>query len=337
VQGQSELKTLFSFSAVNLGVHSSQISLSRLLPLFLFHYSNTNHLTFFQDPFPLSESLTILNDLSMSSSNNSTSGNSTFNPYTQPITILMADGITPVTVLLSDIDASNFYNTACTINYSAQMGACFIMFFVLVILTKDSKRRTAIFVLNTLSLLFGFLRALLLAIYFVSPWVDMYPTYTFDFTFVPGSAYTTSIAGTVIPLFMTITVNLSLVLQAYTVCKSMGNNVYQYAVIGLSCVVFLLAVGFRFAEAVTNSMAITDTNTYYAQAWIQTGALATETTSIWFFSIIFTGKLLWTLRIRRAMGWKQWSGVRILAAMGGCTMIIPCKWILHAKIEDESD
>ena len=93
----------------------------------------------------------------------------------------------------------------------------------------------------------------------------------------------------------------------------------------LSCLVLLLAVGFRFAEVVTNSMAIMSANNYFSQAWITTGALATETISIWFFSTIFTGKLIWTVHVRKQLGFRKWTNLQLLAAMGGCTMIIPCK------------
>ena len=254
----------------------------------------------------------------------SSPSNSTFDPTTQPVTIYMGDGVTPISFDLADVDAQNYYNTVSTINSSCQMGACFVMFFVLVVLTKESKRRTAIFILNSLSLVVGFLRALLLTLYFVSPWTRVYAEFSYDFSYVPRSAYATSVAGTVFPLLLTVTVNMSLVLQAYTVCKNLRNT-YRYPIIGLACLVLLAAVGFRFAEMVTNCLAIMSSASYVSQAWIQTGALATETSSIWFFSIIFTGKLIWTLVNRRVMGWKQWSGVRILAAMGGCTMIIPCK------------
>lgn len=254
----------------------------------------------------------------------SSTTNSTFDPYTQSITIYMADGVTPVAIKLSDIDGANSYGIMCAINYGCQMGACLVMFFVILVLTRDKKRRTAIFILNSLSLVFGFLRALLPALYFASPWYRVYPQATGDFSSVPRSAYATSVAGTIFPFLMMLTVNTSLVMQAYTVCKNM-HSVCRYAIIALAQLVLLAAVGFRFAEMVTNSMAIMWAGSYYSKMWIQTGTLVTETTSIWFFSIIFTGKLAWTLVTRKVMGWKQWSGVRILAAMGGCTMIIPCK------------
>jgi pheromone alpha factor receptor len=124
------------------------------------------------------------------------------------------------------------------------------------------------------------------------------------------------------PLFLTTTVNLSLVLQAYTVTKNM-RDLHRYAVIFLSGLIFFLALGFEFALVVTNSMAIVQAKIFNAQ-WIQRGTLYMETISIWFFSIVFTSKLVYTLYYRRKHGWKQWSGVKILAAMGGCTMLIPC-------------
>jgi pheromone alpha factor receptor len=248
----------------------------------------------------------------------------TFDPNTQTITILMADGVTPVYVSLTDVDASNWFNIASSINFGAQMGACFVMFFVVLVLTKSSKRRTAVFILNLLSLLFGFLRALLYVLYFPSPWCKTYSTFTGDVQFIPRTAYATSVAGSVMPLLLTITVNLSLLLQAYTVCKNMS-NIHRHIITLLSVVVILLAVGFRFAVTVTNAETILNADLYYTEEWIKMGSLVTETIAIWYFSIIFTGKLVYTLYDRRRRGWKQWSGVKILAAMGGCTMIIPCK------------
>lgn len=256
----------------------------------------------------------------------SSATNSSFDPYTQPVTIYLADGVTPTTFLLSDLDFISYYTHTRCINYSSQMGACFVMFFVLLVLTKESKRRTSMFILNILSLVFGFFRALLLTIYFVSPWNRVYPEFSGDYSSIPRSAFASSIASTVFPVLMTITVNMSLVIQAYTVCKNMNiHSIYRHAIVLLSCLVLLTAVGFHFIQMVTNSMAIMAAESFSSKQWVMTGALATETASIWFFSIIFTGKLVWTLVTRRMMGWKQWSGVRILAAMGGCTMLIPCK------------
>jgi len=249
--------------------------------------------------------------------------NTTFDPHNQTITILMPDGVTEVTVPLRDIDYANWYNNAGSLNYGAQLGACVVMFFCVFLLTNGRKRRSAIFILNLLSLILGALRALLLALFFVSPWVNTYPYWTGDYSEITQSEYATSVAAVVIPFLMTITILLSLVLQAHTVSKNM-DDIYRHIITGFGSAFLLVAVGFRFAQMVTNSMAILSHETYYSKKWITMGTLISQTASIWYFSLIFTGKLLFTLYTRRRNGWKQWSGVRILAAMGGCTMVIPC-------------
>ncbi|CZT41227.1 hypothetical protein WAI453_000140 [Rhynchosporium graminicola] len=245
-----------------------------------------------------------------------------FDPKAQSISFLMADGVTPVVLSISDIDAWFYYNATLCINYSAQMGACLVMLLVTAVLTKESKRRTPVYILNLLSLFLGFLRALLLALYSISAWAEFYAYFSLDWSVIPGPAYATSVAGAVIPLLMIITVNMSLFLQAHTVCKIMRKE-YIMMISFVSGLVFLLAVGFRFAQTITNSLAIMTAGHYFFQAWITVGALATETISIWYYSIIFTSKLLWTIYARKNLGLKKWSYIQILAAMGGCTMIIP--------------
>jgi pheromone alpha factor receptor len=245
-----------------------------------------------------------------------------FDPLLQNITLIMADGVTPVTIQLANIDRFFHYNCKTSINYGSQLGACAVMFIVTALLTQESKRRKPVYILNLLSLVFGILRALLLALYAVSPWTELYTFYTMDLSRVSRLAYATSVAGAIIPLFMTITVNASLFLQAYTVSKVMDKK-YVIGITALSGIVFLLALGFRFAQVVTNSKSIMDNSNYFDFAWIQTGTLATETISIWFYSIIFTGKLCWTIYTRKNLGFQQWSYIQILSAMGGCTMVIP--------------
>src|SRR4051812_1870161 len=115
----------------------------------------------------------------------SSATNSTFDPFSQNITILMSDGITPVVLSLTDIDANYWYNAASSINLGAQFGACVVMFFVVLVLTKEQKRRTPIFILNILSLVFGALRALFLTLYSVSDFAKLYPTFAIEVPVIP--------------------------------------------------------------------------------------------------------------------------------------------------------
>jgi pheromone alpha factor receptor len=104
---------------------------------------------------------------------------------------------------------------------------------------------------------------------------------------------------------------------------------YYYCVCALAFLVLLLAIGFRFTQCITNSMAITSDGTYYSKLWIRTGALVTETISIWFFSVIFTWKLFWTIMTRRKHGWNNLNPMQILMIMSGCTMVIPCPYLFY--------
>jgi len=232
-------------------------------------------------------------------------------------------GLPLVNTTLSSIDVSIWYNTAVAINFGAQAGACAVMLLVVLALSQAAKRRTPIFVLNVLSLFFGFLRGLFISLYFISHWVKLYPYFTNDYSSIPTRDYTISVIATVWPTLMCVTINLSLVLQAYTVTKNIGDR-YRYPVIALSSLVWFLAVGFQFAEMILNDIAIVQAK-YYAEQWIQHGSLYMQTISVWYFCVIFTSKLVYTLYYRQKHGWKQWSGVKILAAMSGCTMVIPCK------------
>ncbi|KAE9375299.1 hypothetical protein N431DRAFT_315264, partial [Stipitochalara longipes BDJ] len=245
-----------------------------------------------------------------------------FDPYSQNVTLILNDGVTPITFGVKDVDDWYFYAVKTSINFGAQLGACMVMFFATVFLTRESQRFKPVFILNLASLLLGALRALLLALWASSAWSEFYSYFSGDISHIHRDTIATSVAATVIPLLMTITVNMSLVLQAQTVCKVMEKK-YHYTLSALACIILFLAVGWRFAECVTNSMAITSNYTYYSKQYITTGALASETISIWFFSMIFTWKLFWTVMTRRKHGWANLNAMQALMIMSGCTMIIP--------------
>jgi len=247
-----------------------------------------------------------------------------FDPYSQNVTLLLSDGITPITFGVQDVDDWYSYAVKSRVNFATQVGACMVMFFATAFLTRESQRSKPVFILNLASLALGTLRPLLLILWATSPWSEFYSYFSGDISRVHKDTIATSVAATVIPVLMTITVNMSLVLQAQTVCKVMEKK-YYYTLSALACIVLLLAVGWRFAECVTNSMAITSDYTYFSKEYITTGALVCETISIWFFSLIFTWKLFWTIMTRRKHGWVNLNAMQALMIMSGCTMIIPCE------------
>ncbi|KAH8801708.1 fungal pheromone mating factor STE2 GPCR-domain-containing protein [Xylogone sp. PMI_703] len=248
--------------------------------------------------------------------------NSKFSPFTQNLTILLGDGVSQFNFTIQDLDGYNYYNTASCISFGAQAGASLAMLVIILVLSSEKRKKTPIFIFNVLSLVLSFLNSLLLALYFVGPWSEVWTQFALDFTYVPTSAYATTVTSNVIAALLTVTVNTSLTLQAYTVCQNYQKR-YKYIIISMAVLVLFSSVGFHFAQMVVLSYNTVRVTSSVGLEWIQTGSHSTETVSIWYFSMIFTVKLLYVLWERKQRGWKQWSAVRVLVLMSGCTMIIP--------------
>jgi pheromone alpha factor receptor len=248
-----------------------------------------------------------------------------FDPYTQNITLLMADGVTAFQVSLTDLDEFVLYNIQVSINYASQIGASIIMLVVVLLVTGESKRRSPIFVINVISLILSIIRSLLQTLYWVGPFSETYAYFSGDYSAVPRSAYANSIASILMTLLFLCTIELSLVLQTRVVCMTLRES-YQFIITAISLLITLLTVGFRFADMVENAIAIIGLETTYNLTWLASSALIMETISIWFFCLIFVGKLGITLYQRKKLGLRQWGPMQIICIMGGCTMVIPCKF-----------
>lgn len=271
--------------------------------------------------------------LKMSASDQTTA----FNPYTQNITFLMADGLTSFQVRVLDLDGFVLYNTQVGINYASQIGASIVMLAVVLLITKESKRRSPIFVVNVISLALSVIRSLLQTLYWVGPFSETYAYFSGDYSAVPRSAYANSIASTVMTLLFLCTIEFSLVMQTRVVCTTLRES-YRLIIMAVSLLITLLTIGFRFAEMVENAIAIIDLETMYSLTWLASTALIMETISIWYFCLIFVGKLGITLYQRKKLGLRQWAPMQIICIMGGCTMVIPCKlYFLPSKSSTSAD
>jgi pheromone alpha factor receptor len=255
----------------------------------------------------------------------STSQAPAFNPYTQNFTLLMADGVTPFQVGIPDLDNFVLYNTQVSINYATQIGASIVMLAVVILVTRESKRRSSLFFINVISLILSVIRSLLQTLYWVGPFNESYAYFSGDYSAVPNSAYSNSIASIVITLLLLCTVELSLVMQTRVVCTTLKES-HRLAIVALSLLITLLTVGFRFGDMVQNAKDIVDLVPTYS--WLASAALIMETISIWYYCLIFIGKLGLTLYQRKKLGLRQWGPMQIICIMGGCTMVIPCKFFI---------
>lgn len=247
-------------------------------------------------------------------------------PLQQNFTLLMSDGVTPFNVSVSDLDIFVKYSSEICINYGSQIGASVFMLVVVLLVTKEAKRKSPVFLLNVLSLAFSSIRSLLQALYWVGPFTEIYTYFSGDYSTVPKSAYAVSITATVMTFLLLCTVEVSLVLQTHVILRLAIKNIYRYSIMIVSLIVALQAIGFRFALMVLNVEAIMSLEDEYFLDRIASAALITETISVWYFCLIFVAKLGVTIYQRRKMKQKQWSVFSIILIMAGCTMVIPCKW-----------
>lgn len=251
---------------------------------------------------------------------------SEFDPLTQNITILMPDpnstGTIPLNVSIPMIDDAFYYADSVSICYGVQMGACIMMLLTVLLLTKRTKYKAPVFILNIVALSMAVASRALLAVFFLSSWYKFYALNTSDWSTVTNSAKATSVASAIIPLLMTIVVNTSLVLQTRAVVVGV-RPLYRHGIITLSVLVLLVAVGFRFTEMVTNVRAILYFESFDSWSWLIKGSLAAEMISIWFFCSIFTTKLVATVIARKKLGLRRWNPMYVLAVAGGCTMFVP--------------
>ncbi|RKF75636.1 Ste2 mating-type alpha pheromone receptor [Golovinomyces cichoracearum] len=255
-----------------------------------------------------------------------------FDQLSEQIKLITADGITPAAILKDELDNWNLYNVRASISFGFQTGAFCIMFIMTAVLTRTTRRRTPVHILNLLSLALGFFRGLFQALYFTSNWNGFLAYFAQDYSEVTKHDYTLSILSIITPVLFASTVTSSLVLQAHTVTK-LATQKWHFLTIFTSVLVLIIATGFRFANAFLNCRAVIHTESYFDFQWLQLSVLITETITIWFFSLIFTGKLIYTIWIRKNLGLTRWDHLQILSVMSACTMIIPSAFALVHYID----
>jgi len=244
-----------------------------------------------------------------------------FDPFHQSFTILFPDG-TPFNFTVDDINAYTQYGIRIAINFSSQIGACLMVLVVLLMLTKQEKRRSPIFILNALALALGVIRNVLLCMYFTGPWYHPYAVFALDYSRVPQTQYGISITSSTLTLLVLILVEISLILQIRVMCVT-ATSVLRFWITVLSITMAMIAIGFRFAYTVLNAIAIRAVESFTKYEWLGSATNITATISICVFSAIFTARLGLAIRQRKRLGLHQFGPMQILFVMGCQTMIIP--------------
>ncbi|KAJ5111580.1 hypothetical protein N7532_002115 [Penicillium argentinense] len=244
-----------------------------------------------------------------------------FDPYQQNITIRRADGL-PLVVPLVELDSFVQYNVRICINYGSQLGASLVLFVILLLLTRQEKRGSAVFTLNSLALLFNIIRLFFGVLHFDTGFEKIYPYFTYDYSAVETGAYVVSIFTTVFSTLLVVCIEISLVLQTQVVCATLRRRC-RVVLLGLSILVALVPIGFRFGWMIMNCIYILNIDYMDSIWWLESATSNVITTSICFFCAIFVTKLGYAIRQRNRLGVRDFGPMKVIFVCGCQTMTIP--------------
>lgn len=243
-----------------------------------------------------------------------------FNPHKQNISFFNPDGTT-VTVSLNELDAINEANVKVCSIFASQIGACALLFTVLIMLTKPDKRRAPIFLFNAFSLLLVIIRSVLQILYFVGPWAETYNYVAYYYEDIPRSDKYTSLFAGVVQLVLHICIMLSLVLQIRVVYAA--SPTINFVMTLISAAVAATSIGFVTVVVVQASQAIMSGIGY--NEWVYKVARGLFAGAIFFFSGVFCSKLAIAIRRRKVLNLKSFGPLQVIFIMGCQTMIVPGK------------
>lgn len=248
-----------------------------------------------------------------------------FDPHTQEVRFLLADGKTPIAVPIPEIDALNHISLSVCITYGAQLGACFIMLVVLVIMTPSNKFKTVSTILHILALVMCIIRMSLLIAYFPSGFNEFYNYWAVDYTSVSPGDYRTSIMGNVASLLVVIVIEAALVAQAQAMVH-MWHNAVKHTLFIVSILLTLLTVSWRLAFTIFQCQATLDLESAHPFRWVARWSVITNAVSICWYCAIFNIKLTTHVFCNRGIllrSCKSLTAMDALVMTNGILMIVP--------------
>ncbi|KAF2126940.1 hypothetical protein P153DRAFT_345676 [Dothidotthia symphoricarpi CBS 119687] len=244
-----------------------------------------------------------------------------FDAWEQQITLLHQDG-SNFTVTMTDFEFYRLYGIRRAINVGSQIGASIILLLVLLLLTRSEKRKSWIFVMNALCLVTNAVRCILSCTFLTGNFWHPYAQASGDWSRITSSDLATTVATNTMTLIVTILVMVSLSLQVWVVCIT-TIPVYRYFIMGITTLVALIAVGFKFAVIIISNEQTLKWNDMLPYQDLISTSYIMQAVAIWLFSCVFTWKLGHAIIQRRKLKMPQFGPMQIVFIMGCQTMIIP--------------
>ncbi|KAG5991001.1 hypothetical protein E4U43_004137 [Claviceps pusilla] len=250
----------------------------------------------------------------------------------QTITLLTPQD--PIAIPITSIDAFNDESISVSLNYGFQLGACFLLLLVTLLLTPPSKMLRPSSLLHMAALAVCIVRTALLEAFFLSPLNHLYPVWSGDFASVPRFHLHNSVAGTCFSLLLLMVLEAALMHQAWTMV-SLWPSAVKLSLVAASALVSLVTVGWRFAFAVVQSKAALGLVSTRSLGWVGKAALVLNCLSICWFCALFNVKLVLHLLtnrgiLRSASTRKALSPMEVLVMTNGVLMVVP---VIFAALE----
>lgn len=252
-----------------------------------------------------------------------------FDPFTQLVTFLAPDAKTPIQVPITSIDAFNDESISVSINYSFQIGACFIMLLIVLIMTPLNKLTRPSAVLHITALFLCIIRTAILQAFFLSPFNHFYQFWAQDYSSIPGHFFANSVAGNVFSLFLVVAIELALMHQAWTMIR-LWPALAKFAVAIVSALMALLAIGWRFAFTVVQVKSDLELTPDRSMGWLVHATLILDVLTVCWFCALFNVKLVMHLIANRGIlhSSSTLSPMEILVMTNGVLMVVPGKFNL---------
>ncbi|KAK4546807.1 hypothetical protein LTR36_001539 [Oleoguttula mirabilis] len=256
--------------------------------------------------------------------------NSSFDPYTQTFVVTAPDGVTALPGYMDELLLLQSISVTQGIIYGIQLGLAGLLLVVLMLMTKRDKRRSAVFLLNSLALLLLLIRNILTCTELHS---IFYNYYNWQLHYYPKggrlhTAQNLSITAEIFNFLIDAAIYSSLLLQVHIICCTIARTV-KLGIIGVATAVALMSLGVRLYLAVfnieysilgVNSLTI-PRNAYLTHIASVNNIVTVVTIAL--FSTIFVTKLAFAIHMRRKLNMKQFGPMQIIFVMGCQTLFVP--------------
>lgn len=245
----------------------------------------------------------------------------------QDITLIAPDNST-ITMSMELFNEYRLYTARLAISYGSQVGASFLLLLVLLLLTRAEKRKSSIFIINSLCLITNAIRCVLLSCYVTSTWWHPYSQLVNVYDNVTSEDEGTMVTENLFSLLVTILVMLSLTLQVWVTCITTA-PIQRFFIMAVTTLMALVATGYKFAFVVLSIKQSLVHESFEPYAKVALTSYITQAVSIWVFSCVFTYKLGHAIIQRRKLKMPLFGPMQIIFIMGCQTLIIPGKPIAY--------